>query len=405
MTRHKSKKSRNKHLHPSDFRSVVQLATHATVGVVDIAEGVHQSVLNTLGIPGGIVGMLYRGIRGVTQLVGQGLDTALARLQPLLEPYPSGTRQREAVLAALNGVMGDHLAATQNTLAIPMRLLHRDEALNWEVLPPGFEPTGKILLLIHGLCMNDLQWRNAQGFGHGEFLAGSLGYTPVYLRYNSGLHISQNGRQFSAQLEQLVSHWPVPIEEVSVLAHSMGGLVTRSAIHYASQDGLRWPTLLKSIIFLGTPHHGAPLERAGNWFHVLLGKTPYTAPFSKLGKLRSAGITDLRYGHLVDEDWHGRDRFHPAPDNRQPVPLPEGVACYAIAAIMTPDRHVVGDVVLGDGLVPPRSALGQHEDEHWNLTFPEDSQWVAYRMNHMGLLSSPEVALRLQTWLAVRSPT
>lgn len=102
MTR--PKKARKKHLHPSDLRSVVQLATRATVGVVDIPEGVHQSVLNTLGIPGGLVSMLYRGVRGVTRLVGQGLDTGLAKLQPLLDPYPSGTRRREAVL-------GEHLAA------------------------------------------------------------------------------------------------------------------------------------------------------------------------------------------------------------------------------------------------------------------------------------------------------
>ena len=74
---------------------------------------------------------------------------------------------------------------------------------------------------------------------------------------------------------------------------------------------MRWPARLDDLVFLGTPHHGAPLERAGNWVDLLLGATPYAAPFARLGKLRSAGITDLRHGNLLDEDWVGRDRFAP----------------------------------------------------------------------------------------------
>jgi pimeloyl-ACP methyl ester carboxylesterase len=166
-----------------------------------------------------------------------------------------------------------------------------------------------------------------------------LGCTPVYLRYNSGLHTSQNGHELSAQLEQLLLHWPTPVDELTVVAHSMGGLLIRSAFHYARKDGLRWPAHLKSIVFLGTPHHGAPMERAGNWVDTVLGSTPFTAPIAKLGHVRSAGITDLRYGHVVDEDWQGHDRFRRSPDRRQIVPLPGGVACYAIAATLAPKRR------------------------------------------------------------------
>jgi hypothetical protein len=245
--------------------------------------------------------------------------------------------------------------------------------------------------------------RHAQRRGlvvdHGEALASALGYTPVYLHYNSGLHTSQNGRELSAQLEQLVTHWPTAIEELSFVAHSMGGLLIRSAFHYAKQEGLTWPGHLKNIVFLGTPHHGAPLERAGNWVNTILGGMTYTRPFTTLGRLRSAGITDLRYGHVLDEDWHGHNRFHRKPDNRQPVPLPESVALYTVAATKAARRSALADRLIGDGLVPLNSALGHHDDERRKLLFSEDSQWIAYRMNHMDLLTSPEVTRQMVQWL------
>jgi len=408
-----------KHLHAADLRGITQLATQATLGAARIAEDVHQSVWSTLGVPGGkapgqtggLTGLIYQAVHGITQLVGHGADLLLARLQPLLqaaEQAPPGSPQREAVIAALNGVMGDRLLASHNPLATPMTLRLAGEALNWQIPPPRSQVTGKVLLLIHGLCMNDLQWRTP-GAGepgsdepvldHGLALAAALGYTPVYLRYNSGRHTSENGRELSNQLEQLVAHWPTPVEELTVLAHSMGGLLTRSAFYYARQAGLRWPDHLKNIVFLGTPHHGAPLERAGNWVDVLLGSTPYSAPFARLGQLRSAGITDLRYGHLLDLDWQGHDRFRRQPDCRQIVPLPEGVACYTVAATLAAQRSALADRLLGDGLVPLHSALGQHPDPRRSLLFAKTSQRIAYRMNHLALLSRPEVTQQLVAWL------
>lgn len=383
----------------SDLRAVAQLATQATTSLVNMADGVHRSVLTTLRLPCSLTGLVYRAARGLTSLVGQGADNLLSVIQPLLESAeraPAGSPQREAILAALNGVMGDHLAATGNPLATPMSLRHAGQTLDLSALPSELKAGGKVLLLVHGLCMNDLQWHTrhrGQPAHQGLALASSLGYVPIYARYNSGLHISQNGRQLSDHLEALLKSCPDGLEEVSVLAHSMGGLVIRSAVHYAQQSGLEWPQRLKSIVFLGTPHHGAPLERAGNWFHQLLGRTPFTAPFSQLGRLRSAGITDVRYGNLVDEDWHGHDRFHPRPDQRQVLRLPEGVACYAVAGKM---RVHWG---LGDGLVPSHSALGLHPDPQRNLHFPEGSQVIFERTNHMQLLSSPEVARQLELWL------
>ena len=392
---------------------MAQLATQATTGVARIAEGVHRSVWDTMGIPGGqtpgatrgITGLVYRIIHGVTLLLGKGADAALARLELQFDSADGstpGSPLRETLLAALNGVMGDHLVASSNPFATPMTLRYRHEALNWKALPPMPEVTGKVLVLIHGLCMNDLQ-SHARHKGHeiehGKALASALGYTPLYLRYNSGLHTSQNGRELSAQLEQLVTHWPTPIEELTVVAHSMGGLLIRSAVHYGKQASMRWPDCLRNIVFLGTPHHGAPLERAGSWIDTILGSTPYTAPFARLGRLRSAGITDLRYGHVLDEDWQAHDRFHRRPDSRRDVPLPEGVACYTVAATTAARRSALADRLIGDGLVPLRSALGQHDDVRRNLAFAKESKWIAYRTNHMALLSSPEVTGQIVQWL------
>ena len=402
-----------KHWRVSDIRGIAQLATQAIAGVTRIAEGVHQSVWNAMGVPGGkaaglprdINGLVYKSVHVVTLLVGKAVDTVLAGLQPLFESAEDanpGTPRREAVLAALNGVMGDRLVERNNPFATPMTLRYRGRALHWQALPPMPEATGKVLLLIHGLGMNDLHWHTrhkGQVVDHGKALDSALGYTPVYLRYNSGLHTSQNGRELSARLEQLFTHWPTPIEELTVVAHSMGGLLTRSAFHYAKLEDLRWPGHLKNIVFLGTPHHGVPLERAGNWVDIILDSTPYTAPFAKFGQLRSAGITDLRYGHVLDEDWQGHDRFHRRPDNRQLVPLPEGVACYTIAATTAAKRGALANRLIGDGLVPLHSALGQHDDARRNLVFAKTSQWIAYRMNHMELLSSPEVTRQIVQWL------
>ena len=403
-----------KRLRVSDLRGLAQLATQATAGVTRIAEGVHHAVLGTMGfrgstVPGrtrGLTGLVYRSVHGVTHVTGKSIDLLLAGLQHgagSAANSPPHSLEREAALAVLNGVMGDHLAAGKNVFAIPMSLRYQGEALNWRALPSLPAEPGKLLILVHGLCMNDLQRHAAQkkhAVEQGAALAAALGYAPVYLRYNSGLHISLNGRELAAQLERLLTHWPAPITEITIVAHSMGGLLARSACHYARQDAMRWPDYLKSIVFLGTPHHGAPLERAGNWVDVLLGSTPWTRPFAALGKVRSAGITDLRHGYVLDEDWQGKDRFHGKTDEHQPVPLPEGVACYTVAATRTAQRSAVSDRLLGDGLVPLHSALGYHDEARRKLAFGQAAQWIAYRTSHLELLSSPAVTRQMVQWLA-----
>ncbi len=400
-------------LWPSDLRALAQLGTEATVGVSRIAEGVHRSVLGTMGFSDapsigrtrGLTGLVYRTIRGVTSFVGQGVDVAMSGVQRVVgsstEPEQE-TTERAAVLAVLNGVLGDHLIARGNALATPMTFRHCGRIVTGEDGPVVESATGKIVLLVHGLCMNDLQWHTAQNgksVDHGATLS-AIGYTPIYLRYNTGLHSSVNGRELATQMARLVEGWPVPVEEVVMVAHSMGGLVTRSAIHYAQQAGLDWTALLRHMIFLGTPHHGAPLEKVGNWVDDLLARSTFTAPFGVLPRLRGAGITDLRHGHVIDEDWQGRDRFERVPDARRILPLPEGVACHAIGATTAAAPRAVVDRIVGDGLVSLDSALGEHRDVRRRLSFRPDSTWVARSTSHLQLLSRPEVGQQMVRWLS-----
>jgi pimeloyl-ACP methyl ester carboxylesterase len=411
-----------RHLRSTDLRGLAKLATQATVNVTKIAEGVTQSVWSTLGAPSGkdkdqtrgITGLVYKSIQGVAQLVGKGTESLLTSLQPLLEKIeqePQESTPREAVLAALNGVMGDRLVESDNPLATPMTLRFNNEALNWEAMPAKTLLTSKVLIVVHGLCMNDLQWtvqHDDESVNHAETLAETLGYTPIYVRYNTGLHTSQNGQTLSNQLELLSAMWPVPLEEISVLVHSMGGLVTRSAVHAAQQgpnkSRRQWVSKLKNIVFLGTPHHGAPLEKAGNWIDVLLGVTPYSAPFKRLVELRSSGITDLRFGNVLDSDWQGEDRFKPKTkqehSNREHLPLPDGVVCFTVAATMAAKRSLLADRLIGDGLVPLNSALGLHSDAARNLAFAKSSQLIVYHTNHMAMLGSVEVGEQLVAWLS-----
>lgn len=400
------------HIRPADVRALARLATDATLGIVDLVEDVHHNVLHPARRARtgsrrmrGLAGLVYDTVRGVARAVGGGTDIALARLAPLFSERASSP-QREAVLAALNGIFGDYMLKSGNGLAIRMQLRRNGqplkldrEALN-DAIP---QASGKIVVLLHGLCMNDLQWQR-YGHNHGAALERDFGCTPLYLHYNTGLHVSANGRDLAALLDRLVAQWPQPVEELTLIGHSMGGLVARSACHYAAQEQRAWLPRLARLVCLGTPHHGAPLERIGNWIETILHAVPYAAPFARLGMLRSAGITDLRHGNLLDSDWEGRSRFAHAEDGRGFVPLPPGVRSYAVAAMLGKQSADLGNFLLGDGLVPLDSALGRHADAARSLSYPASHLAIVYETGHLELLSSPQVYDRLRAWFGAGEP-
>jgi pimeloyl-ACP methyl ester carboxylesterase len=398
--------------HAEDLRGAARLAVAATRGVVGIVEEMHRVIGSgpgwlgrPLALPAELVTSLgYGAVSRVAAGVGFALDQSLAALAPVLGSSQQGL-SREAAQAVLGGVLGDFLEETGNPLAIEMSLRRDGRALPLEAealrerlpeLRSDDERGGKLLVLVHGLCMNDLLWRR-RNHDHGEVLARELGYTPIYLHYNSGLHVSQNGQRFAALLEKLVAAWPQPVEEIVLLAHSMGGLVARSACERGEADGHHWRQRLRSLICLGTPHHGAPLERGGSWVDVLLGVFAPSRPLARLGQLRSAGITDLRYGNVLERHWHGRDRFEFGSDERTPLPLPSRVRCYAVAARLA---RRPGARAIGDGLVPVDSALGRHPQPEHALAFPADQQRLVERAGHLDLLDHPEVTAALREWLA-----
>lgn len=414
-------------LHLSDIQGLAQLTTQGVLGVAGLAESVQGNVYKAVAatLPGGskfidrtpgssgvrplgITGLVYGGVRGITQLAGGTVNAVLARAAPLLRQAASSAA-REAMLSAINGALGDRLQDTANPLAITMSLRAGGQPLLLDraALASRFpDATGKLLVLVHGLCMNDLQW----GAQHADALA-AHGYTPVYLHYNTGLHTATNGAQFAALLQQLVQAWPQPVSDLTLLTHSMGGLVSRSAAHLAEKAGYSWRGKLENLVFLGTPHHGAPLEHVGNWVDVLLGSNLVTRPFAKIGQLRSSGITDLRHGTVSGED-EDTDRFERKPDTREPLPLPAGVNCFAVAATTAarPGGREDEDAAQtgaregqlpGDGLVSVRSAFGRHAEPRHTLAFAPENHWLAAGMNHMDLLKRPEVTAQLVRWLAL----
>lgn len=431
-TRAQASRFRPSRSHIATLRGVGRMAVDATSGIAALVEALQGRIARTPtrvagpvvgGAINGIAGLVYGSVRGVTRVVGNGLDAVLLQLErslatPALEGAAPPNRSREVLLAALNGVLGDYLEETHNPLAI--RMAFRKDGMPLQLERAALEaafPSARphVVVLLHGLCMCDLQFNreplDGPAHDHGASLARDAGVTPVYLHYNSGRHISVNGRELAAMLESLVQAWPVAVERLTLLGHSMGGLVARSAVALAEEAGFEWRARLRSMVFLGTPHHGAPLERGGQWIDSLLRTTGYTAPFSRLGRVRSAGITDLRHGSVRDEDWRGRNRFAHGEDTRCPLPLPTGVECRAIAATLGDAaganlRLQRGEMSLadcatlpGDGLVPVASALGQHASERFTLGFEPKDCWLAASTSHLDLLSSRAVCAQLKAWI------
>lgn len=398
----------NKKKESSNLQGLTRLITDATIGITDLVEAMHRRVVHPPFLPStpiqhlitNIAGITYENIRSSTRFIGSGADKALGQLSAVFGEIEA-TDEREAIRSVLNGVIGDYLEKNENPLKITMQFRHQAKAipLDRKSLEKTY-PTinGKILLMVHGSCMNDIQWTRKE-HNHGTALAKELDKTPVYLHYNSGRHISTNGQDFNQLLEELVQHWPVPVEELVIIAHSMGGLVSRSALHYGQQQQKSWTKHLKKVIFLGTPHHGAPLEQAGNYLDVVLEAIPYVKPFARLGKIRSAGVTDLRYGNLLDEDWQNSNRFKMRGDQRQHVPLPERVECYSIAGVVGEATESVSAQLLGDSLVDVKSALGQHKNPAKNLHFKQENTWIAYEHGHLDLLNKPETYVRIKSWI------
>jgi triacylglycerol lipase len=317
----------------------------------------------------------------------------------------------DLAIGVLNGTIGDYLKRTGNGLATSMGLVHEGRALPLDrasLVAACPQASPRVAVLVHGLMSTESVWEMLDGTTYGSRLAQDLGVTPLYVRYNSGLHVSENGEALDALLERLVAEYPVPIEEMILLGHSMGGLVIRSAAHAAGTgtgegDGeRRWLPLVKRAFYLGTPHLGAPLERFGNvltWALRAVGDAvgdPVTQLISDILNLRSSGVKDLRYANLRREDWEGSDADALLQNRRHPVPLLPQIRHHLVAATLSGDPRLA--LLFGDVLVPLRSATGRATPPDRSALFPQEHVRVLPRFNHLSLAHEPEVYTHLRAW-------
>jgi pimeloyl-ACP methyl ester carboxylesterase len=402
-----------------------RLAGRTYAGTVSYVREAHLSVVAgafgaARAIPGSasvravhdaIVGRMYDGVRAAI-LAAEGLAGGLT---PRLAALPAASKQRtNLAVATLNAAVGDRLCDANSALAIRMALRSDgcDVRIRRDTLEAAYsDATPKLAVFLHGLGQTENSWKlHADEYyqdatvTYGSRLAVGSGYTPLYLRYNTGLHISDNGKRLADLLTAVVTAWPTPVEEIVIVAHSMGGLVARSACHYGEQTEEPWIPAVRHVFYLGAPHLGAPLERLTSYWTWALSKTELTRPLASLINRRSAGIKDLRFGYIVDDDWSDCDPDTYLKSHRHNLPLLSTANHFSISAtITTGPRHPLG-WIFGDLLVPPASANGFHPRNR-HIPFEVDHRYHLGHSHHFDLLNHPAVFDAIEAWLQTQPPS
>jgi pimeloyl-ACP methyl ester carboxylesterase len=379
----------------------------ASGGIGSINQAVAGRVFRAVGPGAALVRPVHEAVtRGVftglgagTRAIGMAAGAVLGRREAAsLSTTPHGS----ALIAAITGLRGDVLEAEGSPLCQPMavRVAGEPVGLGPDSLGEAFpEATPRIVVFVHGLMTTEFSWGLGGREPYGARLARELGCTPVYVRYNSGRHISENGRSLSDLIEELVAAWPVNAQQVALVGHSMGGLVARSACCHAAEGGADWAGLVTHSVSLGTPHMGAPLEQAVHVLSAGLAKLPETRPFANFLRRRSGGIRDLRRGSLVDEDWRDCDPDALRGAACAEIPLLEGAThCFVSAAVTRSEGHPLGRLI-GDTLVLVPSASGRGRTRR--IPFEDEYGMHLGGANHFVLLNHPAVYERLRDWLAV----
>jgi pimeloyl-ACP methyl ester carboxylesterase len=394
------------------------LLAEAVIAVHDVHRAVGGRVFGVLGATSAPVRVVHDAIADTAYGAVRATHAALPRLSGMVA---AGARTRggdsvttspagRLALGVLNGLWGDRVAQRYPALALPfgLRAEGSDVARGPEALARAYpHPTNSLVLFVHGLCESEESWSLAaerrygdRSVTYGSLLRDDLGFTPLYLRYNTGLHISDNARALADLLEELSDAWPVPIDEIVLVGHSMGGLVVRGACQVGAQDGHSWVRSVRHVFCLGTPHLGAPLERITNAVASVLGSVPETRPAARFLNARSAGVKDLRYGACVDADWHGHDPDEFLRDRCTEVPFLDHAAYYFVAATLVHDpRHPAAQ--LGDLLVQLPSASG--EGPRRRVPFAVENGAHLGGLHHFDLLNHPDVYALLKRWITRES--
>ena len=355
----------------------------------------------------GVTDGVYGIIRGTARAVFAGADRALRALDApslrpaLAPPAPRNARIRDDLVSAVSGVVGDHMAVRRNPLAIRFSVVHGGQrvAPTRAGLAAAFSGAApRLAVFVHGLCSSENAWSmfrvpgDARTDPYGERLARDLGFTPVYVRYNSGLHISRNGVACARVLEAVHANWPVPVSEIVLVGHSMGGLVARAAADHAATQGAAWIAALTQLVCLGSPHLGAPLEKAVHVGTHLMKRVPLSRPIARLLDSRSLGIKDLRWGYTRDAEWRKRDpdAFW-TQDRLQAAPVP-GVRYRFVGTCLTRDPDHPLTRAIGDGLVRLPSSLA--------IDIAGADGAMRAQLGHLRLLNHPDVYELLRDWLS-----
>jgi pimeloyl-ACP methyl ester carboxylesterase len=405
---------------PDELRALARLAfselARAPGGIGGVHHAIAGRVFGVTGTPSAPVRMahdaissaVYAGLRAGAELAGRGTDLALARRPEPAGPRLSTTPLGAAVIGAVTGLRGDSLELERSALCEPMCVRVEGEPLTLD--PPAVaaafpQASGRLAVFLHGLMETEFAWRRgSRGSGgtYGSRLESQTGLTPVWVRYNSGRRISENGCSLSGLLERLVDAWPVEVTELALIGHSMGGLVVRSACHVGAAQRAAWVPLVRHSVSLGSPHMGAPLERGVHVLSAGLAAVPETRPLANFLRRRSGGIRDLRHGSLSDEDWRGLDPDALRAAACQEVPLLEGATHYFVSATITRSAaHPLGRL-LGDSLVLVPSATGRSRTRR--IPFQAEHGLHVGEATHLALLNHPAVYQKLREWLAPAVP-
>jgi pimeloyl-ACP methyl ester carboxylesterase len=396
-----------------EVKALGELAGGAAAGlaaqVSEVHTGVAGRVFGVLGPMGkpvqvihdGVTARAYASARALSGAVVRGSATAVSLTRAQNARSIADNPIGRAAIGALNGAWGDMLNQRHNPLETPMTVRRggRDVALDAGSLASAFPDAGaRLVVFLHGLGETDDAWRlrATRHVPYGDRLRSELGYTPLYVRYNSGLHISHNGRRLAELLAQLTANWPVEVAEIALIGHSMGGLVARSACHYAPEGS--WREQVRDVFMLGTPHHGSPLELAANAACHAISKLPETRPFAKALKIRSAGVKDLGYGYVVDEDWLGHDPDAFRNNTGTEIPFLTSANHYFVCATLSRDADAPLGKRVGDLLVLPASAWS-HKGRGERMRFPVERYSHLGGATHFDLLNHPAIYAQIARWL------
>jgi pimeloyl-ACP methyl ester carboxylesterase len=397
---------------PDEIRALSRLAAAEFAGgaggIGSVHDAIARRVFDSLGTSvqpvrlahDAIARGVYASVRGAATTAGHVADRTLGRRDPGDGRPLSATPRGALALAVVNGLIGDALEHEGSDLHQPMGLRLRGRVVEPqpEALAGAFpRATPRLVVFVHGLMETEHAWLGG-GPSYGARLARELGCTPLDVRYNSGRHVSRNGRSLADLLEATVAGWPVEVDQIALVGHSMGGLVARSACRQASEHGYAWVRRVRHVVSLGTPHMGAPLAQGVHYAAHALHAIPETRAFGRFLRRRSAGIRDLRHGSLVDRDWEGCDPDALRAAASAEVPLLEGAThCFVAATLTRSASHPLGRL-LGDALVLGPSASGRSGTRR--IPFRAEHGMHLGGAHHLALLNHPDVYAKLREWVA-----